>query len=243
MKQPLSTTRSWICVSDFDGTISTIDATDRLLELHADPAWLEIEQIWKSGLIGSRECLARQVELLRVPISTIEKVASSVEIDPKFRAFADFCRRNGVTLVIVSDGLDRLINPILKRNGLAHIPVFSNVLLPIAPCAYTLVSPYREETCSAQAGTCKCAVIEQVRDDARASHVLYVGDGRSDFCAAARSSDAIAAKASLAKYLDSLGTPYTPYSDFDDVRALLARLIRQPASRTADSEGEVYERQ
>src|SRR5262245_12565255 len=50
---------------DFDGTIASLDTTDLLLERFAAPQWRQIEEDWKAGLIGSRECLVRQIDLVR----------------------------------------------------------------------------------------------------------------------------------------------------------------------------------
>ena len=49
---------------DFDGTITQLDVTDQILTQLAHPSWREIEQEWMLGLIGSRECLERQIALL-----------------------------------------------------------------------------------------------------------------------------------------------------------------------------------
>jgi 2-hydroxy-3-keto-5-methylthiopentenyl-1-phosphate phosphatase len=46
---------------DFDGTVSLTDTTDHLLDRFSGPEWLEVEQDWVAGRIGSRECLARQI--------------------------------------------------------------------------------------------------------------------------------------------------------------------------------------
>lgn len=219
----------WICVSDFDGTISSVDATDRLLEEYADPAWQDIEEAWKSGLIGSRECLARQIALIREPKSKIESLARSISIDPEFKTFAQFCQHSGTKLVIVSDGLDCLINPILQREGLSHIPVFSNALVAAGRNAFRLVSPYADATCCSGAGTCKCTVIDMLCDDAN-TRILYVGDGRSDFCAAARSADIVAAKSTLARHLEATGRSFRQFDTFEDVRLLLAGLLKTPVS-------------
>ena len=62
---------------DFDGTIAPVDTTDLLLERFADPAWHRIEEEWKAGRIGSRECLVRQIDLVR---------ASPEELDDSFPA-------------------------------------------------------------------------------------------------------------------------------------------------------------
>jgi 2-hydroxy-3-keto-5-methylthiopentenyl-1-phosphate phosphatase len=50
---------------DFDGTIASVDTTDLLLERFAAPDWRQIEDDWKAGHIGSRECLVRQIDLVQ----------------------------------------------------------------------------------------------------------------------------------------------------------------------------------
>src|SRR6201993_3111492 len=49
---------------DFDGTITNVDVTDEILTQLAHPSWREVEQAWVQGLIGSRECLERQMALV-----------------------------------------------------------------------------------------------------------------------------------------------------------------------------------
>ena len=74
--------QDWMVVCDFDGTISTVDVTDELLKAHADERWLEIEEQWKDGSIGSRECLSRQIELLNATPADVDRLADSITIDP-----------------------------------------------------------------------------------------------------------------------------------------------------------------
>ena len=47
----------------------------------------------------------------------------------------------------------------------------------------------------------------------RRAHVVYVGDGYSDRCAAL-AADRVFATAGLARYLAERGTPFEPFSDF-----------------------------
>lgn len=230
----------WIVVCDFDGTISTVDATDRILEVYADPEWLRIEQEWKDGSIGSRECLGRQVALLRADLTQIEALADTVAIDPHFNSFADFCARERIELVIVSDGLDRVIARILGRHGLGHLPVYANALLATEGGAHRMLSPHQNSDCCAGAGTCKCAVVSDLEGDGASEPlILFVGDGQSDFCAAARMADAVAAKPKLLAHLRGIGRPCFPFEDFADVRRLLAELI--DATNTLATEELVHE--
>ena len=71
----------WQVLVDFDGTVAPDDPTDRLLERFADPLWRVVETAWQTGKISSRECMQKQVDLLRVsPRSSTKRFAASVSI-------------------------------------------------------------------------------------------------------------------------------------------------------------------
>src|SRR6478735_10456940 len=94
---------NWHVLVDFDGTIAPDDPTDRLLERFAAPTWREIEAAWQSGTISSRECLSRQVSLMRATPAALEQQIGAIKLDPGFAGFLEFCRRRGGEVTIVSD--------------------------------------------------------------------------------------------------------------------------------------------
>ena len=49
---------------DFDGTVAPDDVGVHLLEELGRPGWRELEELWRRGEIGSRECIVGQWELL-----------------------------------------------------------------------------------------------------------------------------------------------------------------------------------
>ena len=112
---------------DFDGTIAPDDPTDRIFERFASPLWRVLEEAWQSGRISSRECMQRQVEMLRVSPEALDEEIGNIRIDVSFRAFLQFCRSRGAEVKIVSDGLDRVVEAALMRAGL-NVPVFANKL-------------------------------------------------------------------------------------------------------------------
>src|SRR5437016_10840093 len=95
---------------DFDGTIAVEDVTDVILDRFADPSWRDIEAEWLSGRIGSRECMARQVDLIRARPSAIDALVREIKVDPHFAEFVALCHRHGIAVMVVSDGLDRAAN-------------------------------------------------------------------------------------------------------------------------------------
>ena len=99
---------------DFDGTIATVDTTDLLLERFAAPAWRDIEDDWRVGRIGSRECLVRQIDLVRASEAEMDAFVAGIEIDGGFQQFVRLCRRLGHSVAVVSDGLDRTVEAVLE---------------------------------------------------------------------------------------------------------------------------------
>ena len=79
----------WHIVCDFDGTITPTDVIDNILQRFADPSWEAIEDQWLQGAIGSRECLSRQLSLVKASPAELLAYFDTVEIDPDFPDFVD----------------------------------------------------------------------------------------------------------------------------------------------------------
>jgi 2,3-diketo-5-methylthio-1-phosphopentane phosphatase len=199
---------------DFDGTISRVDATDAVLEAFALPEWREWEQRWLNGDITSQECLSRQVELIRADRDTVVEFAGELEIDEGIRLLDRRCVELGIPLTIVSDGLDLVVEAVLRRHGLLHIPVFSNHLRWGENGIPTLSFPFAEQTCESGAGTCKCALTAPWRDPS--VRQIYIGDGRSDQCVSAKMAT-LFAKGALKQWCERKGIGYVPFETLADV--------------------------
>ena len=206
---------------DFDGTITTRDATDFVLERLASPGWLELEAQWQRGVIGSAECMRRQIALLRATRKELDRVLDEVEIDEGFSEFASLCDYSSIPVTIISDGVDYFIHRILGRRKLDAFRVIANRLTITSENAYQLASPWRSSACTAGAGVCKCREVGK-----ETSHRVYVGDGRSDFCVSA-TPETVFAKGKLAAHCEAMNTPYTPYKNFHDVTAGLELLLQE----------------
>jgi 2-hydroxy-3-keto-5-methylthiopentenyl-1-phosphate phosphatase len=204
---------------DFDGTVSVGDTTDLILERFADVSWKAVEADWVAGRIGSRECLARQIDLIRASPQALDAFARGSAIDPHFSAFAALCARHGLPITIVSDGLDRIAAAMVARAGL-DIPVIANHLEWRDDDRWRLGFPHAREDCRAAAGHCKCATLTAEPDILR----VLVGDGRSDFCAATIA-DLVIAKGALAAHCRQNRISFAPFEDFADASAILTRWL------------------
>src|SRR5579875_140282 len=204
---------------DFDGTVTQGDTIDLLLELLGDTGWREIEKRWEAGEIGSRECMALQVPLLRGGWRAIETVLSKVKVDPTFAEFASWCRQTGIPLRIVSDGIDRVIHFLLAREGVRVDYVWANHLNESPDGELSLTFPYAPTIAGCSSGLCKCKIIDN--GPARAVKVV-VGDGRSDFCWSTEA-DLLFAKSRLLQHCRSNNIAHIPFDNFRTVRAGLEK--------------------
>lgn len=199
---------------DFDGTITRLDATDAVLEAFALPAWREWEQRWVRGEITSQECLSQQVALIQADRETLVRFAADLPIDEGIIALDRRCAEHGVPLTIVSDGIDLLVEAVLKRHGLLDLPVFSNHLRWDEKGVASLSFPFAAQACESGAGTCKCSLT--LPSGCPSSRAAYIGDGRSDQCVSAKI-QTVFAKGTLRKWCELTGIIHTPFETLTDV--------------------------
>lgn len=213
---------------DFDGTLVPSDATDSLLERFAAPEWRDVEALWQSGKIGSRECLSRQVSLLRATPDELDEAINDIGIDPSFRSFMNLCTDYGITASVVSDGFDRVIGRVLYNHGIV-MRYTANRLEPVGEDRWTVSFPHVAERCRMLAGHCKCATADR---ESRGIKVV-IGDGRSDFCVAG-GADLVFAKGNLATHCESEAITHTPIKSFADVTQSLSAWLRTRLFATRD---------
>ena len=204
---------------DFDGTISTTDVVDIVLEKFADPKWKEVERKWQAGKIGSRECLSSQIALLKAEPEEIAELVSKVSLDPYFVSFIRKAEELGVLVTIVSDGFDLFIEQILKKNlgtasgFLKALPIFSNRIVPGPGKSFKAVFP-NPSICEHGCANCKEMVIKRLtsQDD----QILFVGDGLSDRYAA-KAAHVTFAKGKLLDYCRENNIDSIPYDNFKKI--------------------------
>jgi 2,3-diketo-5-methylthio-1-phosphopentane phosphatase len=217
---------------DFDGTIATVDTTDLLLERFAGPAWQDVEDDWNAGRIGSRECMLRQIALVRATPAELDAFVAGIEIDPAFPGFVALCRSRGLGVTVVSDGIDRTVGATLRRHGL-DLPFRANHLEWLGEDRWRLTFPHAKGDCRTLAGNCKCRLAAAPPGTVR----VVVGDGRSDFCVA-REAELVLAKGALAAHAAANDLPHFPITSFAEATPLLAAwLDEQP--RAASRRGEL----
>jgi 2-hydroxy-3-keto-5-methylthiopentenyl-1-phosphate phosphatase len=204
---------------DFDGTISKRDVIDRILEEFADASWLETEEKWVAGEIGSRECLQKQFALVRAAPAELDRFIDTLELDEGFLPLLDFCFESDIKIHIVSDGFDYYIRRMLEKavlnsQRLNEINVWANILTPIGKNRWCTEFPYLPEVCSDGCATCKPQMMEI--NNLSVAPSIFVGDGLSDRFAA-RAANVVFAKGKLKDFCVQNRIPLTEYANLRQV--------------------------
>jgi 2-hydroxy-3-keto-5-methylthiopentenyl-1-phosphate phosphatase len=121
---------------------------------------------------------------------------------------------------VVSDGLDRVIEYILRKNGINADGVFANHLIESESGEFSLQASARPRFANCQSGVCKCRIVGQpgyqlIR--------VVIGDGRSDFCWS-KESDLLYAKGKLVEYCGKEKIACNEFDDFNEIQASLAKV-------------------
>lgn len=205
---------------DFDGTVTTQDAVDLVLDRFAGDEWKDIEKEWSKGKIGSRECLTRQMALVSATQKQILETADTIQADAGFVSFLRTLKSHSLPAVIVSDGFDVIIQAVLRRvlreepALLKTLPVYSNRLAWVGE---KKVKPFflsSSNACIHGCANCKVRVMERIKSDK--DHVVFIGDGLSDRFAAAES-NTVFAKKSLLQFCQEQKIAHKPYEGFRDI--------------------------
>lgn len=202
---------------DFDGTITTCDTIDALLSELADPQWEEIEAEWVRGEISSRECMERQVALIRGGWNRVKAFLDTMTISPGVQEFVNWCHLNSIPFMVVSDGLDRVIEYLLAKHEIKADKVYANHLVESAGGDFSMQASARPRLLNCGSGVCKCQILgSQAYQLIR----VVIGDGRSDFCWS-KEADLVFAKSKLIEFCSANNIAFNPFEDFGDINAAL----------------------
>ena len=204
--------------SDFDGTITTRDTVDVLLTELADPSWEEVEEEWVQGRIGSRECMAKQIPLIRGGWNKVREILDELTISEGFVEFVDWCKDRLIPVAVVSDGLDRVIQYVLDKHRIRVDRIYANHLEESASGEFSLHFSAAPRLAGCQSGVCKCQIAGQA--GGYQTIRVVIGDGRSDFCWS-KEADLLFAKSKLIDHCMSQGIPHNPFDNFFEVKDAL----------------------
>ena len=217
---PRSVPPAVIC--DFDDTIAVENVAELLLEhFSEDGIWRQLKRRSREKLLPFKEYQEQAFILTKASMEAMQAVVKEqATLRPHFRELWRYCRERDIPMAIVTVGLDFYVDALLEREGLKEVPRYA-AKARFTPQGMTFEYPYPwdgsgtlpQDICL-QWGNCKCSVLAKYK---RKGHsILYVGDGRSDFCPASMA-DHIFARSQLAELCRQNGVLYTEFQDFQDV--------------------------
>ncbi len=203
---------------DFDNTVTRFDVIDDVLERFSiNRDWVKLENAWKAGRIGSKECLKGQLRSVRIAKRDLRKYLSMVPIDSYFGSLVAFLKEKGIRPTILSDSFSFFIKEILKNHGIKGVKAYCNELSFSGDKLFPSF-PYAN-------GCSRCAHCKKqhlLGDRLSGKVIVYIGDGLSDVCPA-QESDLIFAKESLLAYCRKHKIPCVAFTSLRDVYRYLRR--------------------
>ncbi len=212
-----------LILCDFDGTIAARDVGYDLFQRFSSKDWEAVDREFRKGGIGSREAYCRIATFLSGDEQAfLDFVKHHASIDPFFVSFYQFCRKEGIDVKIVSDGLDFYIKALLESHGLSDIPFYANQTQFLSGNKVGISFPFANEECG-RCGTCKKRLVRMHRETY--DFIFFAGNGLSDRCGA-KEADLVFAKEDLYPYCVEEELPCHTYESFDDIRKDLQKRIR-----------------
>jgi len=205
-----------LVLCDFDGTVSVIDTGLLVAQSFGFGRFDEIEQCWRRGEIPSWQCLREQWALVDTSRADFRELIANLEVDPGFARLVELIRTRSARLVVLSDGLDLYIRQTFDRLGLSDVEFRANHAA-LRDGQIVMEFPHLDDRCS-DCGNCKTRWLFELRPGY--ARTIYIGDGFSDACAAGYA-DLVFAKGDLARLCRERGQEFLPFSNLDDVTAVL----------------------
>ncbi len=202
---------------DFDGTISLGDTGVHLLNRLAGDSWHGLEELYRSGAIGSRECISGQWALLPThDEDRLRSVSAEIPLDDHFEPLVDALLDAGAEVSIVSDGFGFMAADVGESMGIAVTTA------TVDWATGTLAFPGASDSCPcARCGTCKQTPLREAA--ARGRTTVFVGDSTSDQLAAPLA-DVLFATDQLARWCDLNDVAYHPFLSLGEVAVALGLL-------------------
>ncbi|UJF36140.1 2-hydroxy-3-keto-5-methylthiopentenyl-1-phosphate phosphatase [Paenibacillus hexagrammi] len=212
----MSERKERIIFCDFDGTITVNDNIVAIMKHFKPEGWEELVQKVIDRSLSVKEGVGAMFALF--PSSRKEEVVDyairNATIRNGFREFVDYCKENGITLLITSGGIDFFIYPLLQPFPIPNESIYCNASSFEGSHIEILWPHACDEHCSNDCGMCKTSIIRSY--DPKRYHRILIGDSITDF-AGAQLVETIYARSHLIELCKERGYPYYPFETFFDI--------------------------
>lgn len=203
-----------VVLCDFDGTVTTIDTAEWILTKFAQGDWHKIDRQFEQGKITLEECLNKEFSSVKASKERILKeLRETVIFRPNFKKLCEYCKKNDVSLIVASAGLDFVIEYFLKANDCLDLVEVCTAKIKFGPEGIKFTFP---KLFYSSSDNFKHDMVRHCQ--AQGMKVIYVGDGFADFSATRDADHAFVIENSrLAKLCEGQGIPCKTITDFQEI--------------------------
>ena len=208
-------------LTDFDDTAAVQNVAEMLLHQFGDDSWQDVRERFRAGELTLKEYQEITFSNIQADRATMQEyVKDNATLRPRFTELWEYCQELNSPMAIVSLGLDFYIQALLEKEGAPDVPTYCvNTRFTADGISYYYHHTYPGE---AERGNSKGLIVDRYRQ--LGYHVIYVGDGRSDFEGAERA-DTVFAHSFLAEECQRQGVAFRPFTDFGDVMETTRELL------------------
>ena len=199
-------------LTDFDGTVTTINVLDSLYEQFAGPSYRIHMERWNRGEISTMDEIEKVFSTVKASRQEMEAFLRTVNIDPGFKPLLGYCREKNYPFAIVSDGLRWYIDYVLNTHGIERTNVYAGDIF-FEEEDFRFEYPWFDPAFPLRS-TAKPVIVKEYQR--RGHRVIFVGDGLSDV-EAAEVADVVYAKDILLEVSRERGIEAREFEDLFDV--------------------------
>lgn len=204
-----------LVLSDFNGTISLSNIAEHILEKFADKKWLYYDKLCLEGKMSLDEAMVYEYSLLKAPVDEIlNEVDRIYQIRSHFKDFIEYCKTNTIPFVIVTTGLDFVINHMLQHLGVAdyvELVAFTTEVNPDKSLKINNIERFDESK-----KDFKSDYVSYYKE--LGCKVVYIGDSFSDFNAVLESDIVFSVRNSkLSAYCEEKSITFSEFDDFSEL--------------------------
>jgi 2-hydroxy-3-keto-5-methylthiopentenyl-1-phosphate phosphatase len=202
---------------DFDDTVVLDNTARQLFERFAAPGWLDAQDAYRAGRLTVEQFNSAALAEIEAPLADLQAfVRESARVRDGFPDLIDWAHWHGWLVLVVSNGFDLYVNPVLDDLGLDRVARHAGRARFDYRWRVTYFSPRGVEL---QDGF-KLSYAAALK--AAGDFVAYVGDGASDVAAATVAS-AVFARDTLLARLGPAHPRLFPFETCADITAVLER--------------------
>lgn len=208
-------------LTDFDDTAAVQNVAEMLLHQFGGESWQDVRARFRAGELSLKDYQEITFNDIDADLESMKAfVRENASLRPHFTELWEFCQEINSPMAVVSLGLDFYIKALLDKEGAPGVPVYCvNTRFTPEGISYYYHHAYpgKEEL-----GNSKGLVVDRYKQ--LGYHVIYVGDGRSDFEGAERA-DTVFAHSFLAEECRRQHVAFRPFVDFGDVMETTKELL------------------